>query len=133
MPKSNISRHNQRLTQRERTEAARKAGKASAAARQERRTIKETLLAMLAMPSTIRPEMDASTSLCLSMLEEAQRGSVAAAAWVRDSAGEKPIERTSNDHTNSDGSFTKGAQIDLTGWTAAEITAACGAVFGEDE
>ena len=126
----NIRKLNKRLTQEERTEAARKAGKASGEARRQRKTMKEQLAALLEMPSDIMEGMSNGAGVCAAMLAEAQRGNVSAAVWVRDLAGEKPTDKMSADLTNSDGSLaSRGAGLDLSTMTPEQISELCQAAF----
>lgn len=128
---TNIEKHNQRISAEERRKNAHKAAEKSAAVRKHHKSIKEALLTLLAMPSEARPDISNYEALALSMIEAAQGGNVSAATWVRDSAGEKPVDRSETDVKNSDGSLSRAAVIDLTGWTPEQIASACDAAFAE--
>ena len=67
-----------------------KGGKASGAARRARKTLREQLLAMLSEGNT-------QDNLCLALLERAKTGDTKAFEVIRDTVGEKPVEKVQND------------------------------------
>lgn len=126
----NIRKLNLRRTQEERKEAARKAGRASATAREQRKTMKTRLAALMELPSETIEGLDNGAAVCMAMIAEAQKGNVSAATWVRDTIGEKPTDRMSADLTNSDGTLApRGAGLDLSTWTPEQVAELCQAAF----
>lgn len=108
--KSNIGELNAKRTREQRIEAARKAGKASAAARQARVTMREDAIAILAAVVK-KPELieglkklgieDASPTIQRAILAgqaiSAIKGNTKAAEYLRDTCGEKPADRIIDD------------------------------------
>lgn len=76
---------NSALTPEERKERARKAGRASGAARRARKTLREELLALLS-------DGDTQARISLAMIAKAEGGSERAFEVIRDTIGEKPSE-----------------------------------------
>ena len=70
-----------------------KGGIASGKARRQRKAMRETLLELLKMPATERKEYDFETAGLLAMLEKWEKGDVSAGVFVRDTIGEKPVEK----------------------------------------
>lgn len=68
-------------------------GKKSGETRRQRRAMRETLLELLKMPATEREGMDFETAGLIAMLEKWARGDVAAGVFIRDTIGEKPVEK----------------------------------------
>ena len=77
---------NEDLTPSERRENASKAGKASAEARQKRKSLKEELLLMLSDGET-------QQSVTLALIEKAMSGDTKAFEVIRDTIGEKPVDK----------------------------------------
>lgn len=73
-------------TTEEAREIGRKGGLASAAARKKRKTLRDELLALLSEGNT-------QESMTLSLLEKAIDGDVKAFEVVRDTIGEKPVDK----------------------------------------
>lgn len=73
-------------TSEEARELGRKGGLASAAARKKRKTLREELLSMLSDGNT-------QESITAALLEKAMDGDVKAFEVVRDTVGEKPVDR----------------------------------------
>ena len=71
----------------------RKGAEKSAQVRRQRKAMRETLLELLKMPATERKEYDFETAGLLAMLEKWEKGDVAAGVFVRDTIGEKPVEK----------------------------------------
>lgn len=85
-----------------------KGGIASGKARREKKAMRETLEALLSMPmkSGKAADVDAvknfaelkgknitvQEALTIAMLQKAMKGSVSAAEWIRDTAGQKPVD-----------------------------------------
>lgn len=96
------------LTSDQLRERARKGGVASVKARREKKAMRETLEALLSMPmkSGKAADVDAvknfaelkgknitvQEALTIAMLQKAMKGSVSAAEWIRDTAGQKPVD-----------------------------------------
>lgn len=96
------------LTSDQLRERARKGGVASVKARREKKAMRETLEALLSMPmkSGKAADVDAvknfaelkgknitvQEALTIAMLQKAMKGSVTAAEWIRDTAGQKPVD-----------------------------------------
>ena len=74
------------LTVEERKELARKGGKASGKARQARKTLREDLLALLSAGNTQK-------DMNLALIARALEGDTKAYEVVRDTIGEKPIDK----------------------------------------
>jgi len=85
---------NNRLTPDERRKNARKAGKASGKARRERKELKKELLLLL-------KSGDIQEKICTALIEKAQSGDVKAFEVIRDTIGEKPVDKLA--HTDSEG------------------------------
>ena len=83
---------NSDLTPQERRERASKAGKASVEARRKKKTLKELLDIALAMPSGEGSKTNAE-SIVASMINAAMAGDVKAFVAIRDSIGEKPVNK----------------------------------------
>lgn len=78
---------NTERTPQERRELAIKAGKASGKARRARKTLKEELLLLLS-------QNDTQNRMSLAIIEQALSGNVKAFESIRDTIGEKPVEKT---------------------------------------
>lgn len=70
-------------------------GKASAAARRARRTLREELLTLLAEPVKDKSgkERPAQAAMSASLLRQAMMGNTKAYEIIRDTIGEKPVEK----------------------------------------
>lgn len=77
---------NEDLTPSERRERASKAGKASGQKRRERKELREELLLLL-------EDGDTQQRLCTALLQKAFDGDVRAFEMIRDTIGEKPIDK----------------------------------------
>lgn len=75
-------------------EKGKKGGIKSGQARRERKALKEQLLMML-------ESGDIQENICLALLKEAQNGNIKAFEVIRDTIGEKPIDKTAQ--TTADG------------------------------
>lgn len=103
---------NARKTPEERRESASKAGKASAEAKKRRKTAREIYEAMLSRPASDQvtgglpdlPEGATNYDVLLArMMFSAQKGSVKAAQFVRDTAGDQPTTKVEADIGMTDG------------------------------
>ena len=74
------------LTENEQRAIASAGGKASGEARRKRKTLKEELLLMLA-------EGDTQQSVTLALIEKAMSGDTKAFEVIRDTIGEKPVDK----------------------------------------
>ena len=100
----NITKHNERLTQEERIESARRAGIASGAARRAHRPMREVLKTLMAMDTSdpdmhdllvklgLEPTNDNAVSLA-QILQATQKREAESARFIRDTLGEKPTEQ----------------------------------------
>ena len=72
-----------------------KGGVASGAARRARKTLREELLALLAEPVTDKKgnSRPAQTAMSASLLRQAMTGNTKAFEIIRDTIGEKPVEK----------------------------------------
>ena len=77
---------NEDLTPEQRRANASKAGKASAAKRRERKTLREELLLLLATGNN-------QNKMSVAMIEKAMKGDTKAFEVIRDTIGEKPREQ----------------------------------------
>ena len=68
-------------------ERGRRGGVASGKARNERKALKEQLLLLLS-------EGDTQNNLCLSLIDKAMKGDTKAFEVIRDTIGEKPVEKS---------------------------------------
>jgi general stress protein YciG len=78
------------MTEKEQREIARKGGKASGEARAKRKTLKEELLLLLAQGNT-------QEKISLSLIQEAMGGNTKAFEVIRDTVGEKPVDKLEAD------------------------------------
>lgn len=85
MPRGNVNNLRTPTTE-EAREIGRKGGLASGETRRKRKTLREELLAMLADGNT-------QESITAALLEKAMDGDVKAFEVVRDTVGEKPVDR----------------------------------------
>ena len=96
------------MTPEERRENGRKGGIASGEAKRKKKAMRETLDVLLAMPMKSGKYADVESvknfaalkgkninvqeAMIISMLQRAMKGDVKAAEWIRDTAGQKPVE-----------------------------------------
>lgn len=85
---------NTERTPKERSELARKAGKASGKARRQRKEFRELLELALSQPNTDNPDVDNWTVATAALLQKAMSGDVRAWEVMRDTLGQKPVEET---------------------------------------
>ena len=95
-------------TKNEARSRGRNGGIASGKARREKKAMKETLEALLSMPMKSGKAADIETiknfaalkgktitvqeAMMIAMIQKALKGNVNAAEWIRDTAGQKPVE-----------------------------------------
>ncbi len=77
-------------TKKEQREIARMGGIASGKARAERKTLKEELLLLLSQGNT-------QEKISLSLIQQAMQGNVKAFETIRDTVGEKPVDKVENE------------------------------------
>ena len=81
---------NRGLSSEEAQEIGRKGGIASGKARAERKTLKEELLLLLSQNNT-------QEKISLSLIQQAMQGNVKAFETIRDTVGEKPVDKVENE------------------------------------
>lgn len=79
-----------KLSTREAREIGKKGGKASAKARQERKALKDELLLLLS-------NGDTQKKVSLALIEQAKNGNTKAFEIIRDTIGEKPVDKVETD------------------------------------
>ncbi len=85
---------NSSLTPSERRERASKAGKASAEARRKKKTLRELLSVAMQLPSDgSKGKITNAEQMAFSMIEAAKAGDVKAFIAIRDTIGEKPVDK----------------------------------------
>lgn len=75
-------------------ERGRKGGLASAAVRREKKSFEATLKAILDTPMEELESLSPRLAICKGMIIKAAAGDKPAADWVRDTVGEKPVDKT---------------------------------------
>lgn len=85
---------NTERTPKERSELARKAGKASGKARRQKKEFRELLELALSQPNVDNPDVDNWTVATAALLQKAMGGDVRAWEVMRDTLGQKPVEET---------------------------------------
>ena len=96
------------MTPEQRRENGRKGGIASGEAKRKKKAIRETLDVLLAMPiksgkyadieavknfaALKGKNINVQEAMVVSMLQRAMKGDVKAAEWIRDTAGQKPVD-----------------------------------------
>lgn len=98
------------LTESEQRDLASKGGKASGEARREKKRFKE----LLEMALSLKNKKTGNTNdydITISMINKAIKGSERAFELIRDTIGEKPVDKTEND-TNLTGEL-KGLNIEI--------------------
>ena len=102
-----IQEVNSRRTREQHSEDSRRAGKASGEARRKKKAMKDAINMLLSLPlkdekakayleylGFEEEDMDNQLGLVISMYKEAvAKGNVQAANWIRDTAGDKPVEK----------------------------------------
>lgn len=73
---------------------ASKGGIRSGEVRRERKQLKDTLLYLLSVD--IKPDETAQEGICQALLNQALKGNLRAFETIRDTIGEKPVERIAN-------------------------------------
>lgn len=90
----------------------RNGGLASGKARQKRKELRELLEVALSMPDESL-DMSNAEAIAAALVEKAKSGDVRAFEAIRDTVGEKPVNRL--DHTSTDGSLKAAPLLDLSG------------------
>lgn len=80
-------------TKSEQRKIASAGGIASGIARREKKTLRETLEVLLAMPHETEPEKTNLHVVAVAWLKEAQKGNIQAITTLRDTIGEKPNDK----------------------------------------
>ena len=102
-----IQEVNSRRTREQHSEDSRRAGKKSGEARRKKKAMKDAINMLLSLPlkdekakayleylGFEEEDMDNQLGLVISMYKEAvAKGNVQAANWIRDTAGDKPVEK----------------------------------------
>lgn len=96
----------------------RNGGIASGKARQKRKELRELLEAALSLPDAGR-DMSNAEAIAAALVEKAKAGDVRAFEAIRDTVGEKPVNRL--DHTSTDGSLTPAPRLDLAGLSINDL------------
>lgn len=96
----------------------RNGGIASGKARQKRKELRELLEAALSLPDAGR-DMSNAEAIAAALVEKAKAGDVRAFEAIRDTVGEKPVNRL--DHTSTDGSLTPAPRLDLAGLSIDDL------------
>ena len=94
------------LTESQQREIASKGGKASVEAKRKRKTLKEELLLML-------EDEELRKSVAVALIQEAQNGNVKAFGMLRDTIGERPVEKVQATQT----------VVDMSAFSTEEIKA----------
>lgn len=80
-------------TKEEAKRRGRNGGLASARARAEKKTFKAMLSALMDVPMDELEEVSPRLAICKGMILKAAAGDKQAADWVRDTVGEKPVDK----------------------------------------
>jgi len=80
-------------------ERGKKGGKASGMARRRKRELKELLELALSQPSGAEEGEDNYTAICVALINEAKKGNKGAFETIRDTIGQKPVEKVEGDIT----------------------------------
>jgi hypothetical protein len=85
-------------TEKEQREIRSKGGKASGEARRARKTLREELLALLSQDIKTKngESMNTQVAMSSSLIKEALKGNTKAFELVRDTIGEKPVDKVEN-------------------------------------
>ena len=94
-------------------------GKKSVEVRRQRKAMRETLLELLQLPAEKRPEMSNEQAGLFAMLERWQKGDVSAGVFIRDTIGEKPVDKV--DARSGDGSMSPKPLFDFSKMTPKQI------------
>lgn len=92
MANSENLKSNSERTPKERKEIAQKAGKKSGEARREKKKLKELLEMALEMTDESTGETNAM-AITAALIKQAKKGNVLAYTTIRDTKGEKPVEK----------------------------------------
>ena len=92
-------------TSREAREYGRKGGKKSGEVRRQRKAMRETLLELLQLPAKELEGMNNEEAGLVAMISRWHKGDVAAGVFIRDTIGEKPVDKSEN-KTEQSGTVT---------------------------
>lgn len=92
MANSKNLKSNSERTPKERKELAQKAGKKSGEKRRERKALKELLEIALALPDEETGERN-EVAITTALIKQATKGNVLAYTTIRDTIGEKPVDK----------------------------------------
>jgi hypothetical protein len=85
----------QRLTSEKAKEIGSIGGKKSAAAAKRRKTMREMLDYLLTQPAAKKKDVDTLEAILVAAIKKAQKGNIKAMEFIRDTVGEKPVDRLS--------------------------------------
>ena len=89
----NLIKPTQAFTAEERQKRASHAGKASAKARAKKRDLAQLLMLLLSQPMSDNPDIDNYEGITASLIKRALDGDTKAYEIVRDTIGQKPIDK----------------------------------------
>ena len=101
MPRGNVKNliKSKDLTPEQRRKNASKAGKASVKAKKEAKSFKAMLVALLDIPMEELENVSPRLAIIKGMIIKAAGGDKGAADWVRDTSGEKPVDKQEGNFT----------------------------------
>lgn len=102
-------------------------GIASGKARQKRKELRELLEVALSLPDE-ELGMSNAEAIAAALVVKAKAGDVRAFEAIRDTVGEKPVNRL--DHTSTDESMRPVVKVDLSKFSPAEISMMVDAAYG---
>jgi len=85
----------QRLTSEKAKEIGSIGGKKSAAAAKRRKTMREMLDYLLTQPAAKKKDVDTLEAILVAAIKKAQKGNIKALEFIRDTVGEKPVDKLS--------------------------------------
>lgn len=85
----------QRLTSEKAKEIGSIGGKKSAEAAKKRKTMREMLDYLLTQPAAKKKDIDTLEAILVAAIKKAQKGNIKALEFIRDTVGEKPVDKLS--------------------------------------
>lgn len=85
----------QRLTSEKAKKIGSIGGKKSAEAAKKRKTMREMLDYLLTQPAAKKKDVDTLEAILVAAIKKAQKGNIKAMEFIRDTVGEKPVDRLS--------------------------------------
>lgn len=85
----------QRLTSEKAKKIGSIGGKKSAEAAKKRKTMREMLDYLLTQPAAKKKDIDTLEAILVAAIKKAQKGNIKAMEFIRDTVGEKPVDRLS--------------------------------------